>query len=476
MMVLVDFPSIVKKYAAPFESCFTPEGYLHFKKALSGFIAGDNKTLEAINRMFVQEPRNQSSFNRFFNRQNFDLGQLDDKRLEMLQQLEGTRFKARGGKEKGGVLSIDNSLLKHYGKHFDNIYYHYDYVHKCYRWAHDLVTLHYSDGQTDYPVYYQLWEPPDWEAVARFFMEKGFTINEAKWAKRQEEPQKWRNYIRARYKAGRKKYPGVKHIYKTKNHIGEELARKFCSQYPGWQFPIALDTGFTSAETCQVISQELKRDYVGSLREEQCLVRAGNKHQPLKDFVAQLKDEHLEPGGQPVFRKVGYNYKGEKKVAYAYFANHRIRGFKHKQRLVISFQRDDLSDRPNFTVTNRLDWYPSGILRIRRHRWPVETYHQEGKDEGLEKYQVRNQKAVQSHIAFVVVAYSMLKCTAHDDALLSSIQQRLQTEADSTLPFLRRLMKAEGLLALIEYILAMQCQGGSLEQIFKALAPNIAYS
>ena len=79
--------------------------------------------------MFVQEPRNQSSLNRFFNRQNFDLAQLNDRRLEMLQQLEGTRFKARAGKQKGGVLSVDNSLLKHYGKHFDNIYCHYDYVH-----------------------------------------------------------------------------------------------------------------------------------------------------------------------------------------------------------------------------------------------------------------------------------------------------------------------------------------------------------
>jgi hypothetical protein len=70
------------------------------------------------------------------------------------------------------VTSIDNSLLKHYGKHFDNIYYHYDYVHKCYRWAHDLVTLHYSDDQTDYPVQFQLWEPPDWEAVATFLKEQ----------------------------------------------------------------------------------------------------------------------------------------------------------------------------------------------------------------------------------------------------------------------------------------------------------------
>ena len=41
---------------------------------------------------------------------------------------------------------------------------------------------------------------------------------------------------------------------------------------------------------------------------------------------------------------------------------------------------------------------------------------------------------MQTYIAFIVVTYSMLK-TVHDNGLLSSIQQRLQTETDSTLLF-----------------------------------------
>ena len=89
-----------------------------------------------------------------------------------------------------------------------------------------------------------------------------------------------------------------------------------------------------------------------------------------------------------------------------------IKNFEHKQRLVISFLKEDLSDCPKFTITNRLNWYPSGILRIRRHRWTVETYHQEGKDEGLEKYQVRNYKAIQTYIALVVLTFCLLKSTS----------------------------------------------------------------
>lgn len=470
MMLLVDLPCIVKKYASSFESCFSVEGFEHFKRAISGFIVSENKTLEAINRMFVCHKGDQSCFNKFFNRQNFDLEEVNNKRLEMLQANAGTCFKEKG------VLSVDNSLLKHYGKHFDNIYYHYDYVHKCYRWAHDLVTLHYSDDQTDYPVQYQLWEPPDWDAVAIFLKEKGFTINEMKWAARSTEPQKWRNYIRARYRDGRKQHPEVLDIYETKNHIALQLLRKFCAQYPGWDFPVALDSGFTSAELCEAICGELHKDYVGALREDQYIMEeADDKEILLKDFLLQLRQKHAETQ-KSVFQKTSYSFKGEKQVCYAYFANHSVRGFHKKQRLVISFLKEDLSDRPSFTLTNRLNWHPSGILRIRRHRWPVETYHQEGKAEGLEEYQVRNDKAIQTYIAFIVVAYSMLKCTAHDAELLSSLQQRLQTETDGTLPFLRRLMKAEGLFLLLEYILAMHGQGQSLEHIFQALAPNIAYT
>jgi hypothetical protein len=51
-----------------------------------------------------------------------------------------------------GVLSLDDTLLTHYGQHFDKIAYLYDSAQGCYVWAHNLVNLHDSDDQTDYPV------------------------------------------------------------------------------------------------------------------------------------------------------------------------------------------------------------------------------------------------------------------------------------------------------------------------------------
>ena len=83
----------------------------------------------------------------------------------MLQQNEHTRFKPPV--EAGQYFTIDNTLLKHYGTNaLTRFTICNDSTDKRYCWAHDLVTLHYNDEQTDYPVYYQLWDPPDWEAVA----------------------------------------------------------------------------------------------------------------------------------------------------------------------------------------------------------------------------------------------------------------------------------------------------------------------
>lgn len=467
MHVLVEFPEIVNHYSAYFKSHFSEASYLHFQKAVTGFLVSENKTLSEINKLFVFEERNQSSFNRFFNRQSFDLSDLNDSRLAMLHSNDKTSFKPKG------VLSIDSSLLKHYGKHFFNIYYHYDYVNQCYRWAHDLVSLYYSDDQTDYPVYYQLWEPPDWEAVAEYFRSVGVEIKEEKWESRHTTPQKWRNYIRGRYKVQRQKFPAVVEIYRTKNHIAEALLRQFCRKYPDANLPVALDSGFSSAELCEIIANELKLDYLASLKEKQLIQDKNGKWVSLAEVVEQLRDPQDNGQTEKRVQKLRFRFRGKAQQAYGFFGNYRIKGYKKKQRLVISFLKEDLSDRPIFSISNRLDWYPSGMLRIRRHRWPIETYHQEGKAQGLEAYQVRNEKAIQTYISLLIVAFSMLKATIHNPTLLSSIQQRLQTEMGTTLPFLRRLIKADTLFSLVGYIFIMAKRGQEWKQIFQSLLPQM---
>ncbi|MFB3133300.1 MAG: transposase [Rhodothermales bacterium] len=155
MIPLFDIPEIVQHYAPHFAEVFSEEAFLQFQRYVSGLIVSENKTVEGINRLFVLDTRNQSSLNRLLTKSPFSVEALNQARLEMLARLPGTQCKPRG------VLSIDDTLLKHYGKHFDQIALLYDPTEQRYVWAHNLVNLHYSDDQTDYPVDFRLWQPAD---------------------------------------------------------------------------------------------------------------------------------------------------------------------------------------------------------------------------------------------------------------------------------------------------------------------------
>ena len=142
MNLLVQIPSIVEKYSRYFQDLFSKDGFENFKRFISvpiaiGIIVSENKTIEGINRLFVLEPRHQASANKFMNRQNFDIERLNTRRIAFMQEHPSTSFKPIPTTKGGGVLSIDNSLLSHYGEHFDGIYRLWDYVNKRYTMAHD---------------------------------------------------------------------------------------------------------------------------------------------------------------------------------------------------------------------------------------------------------------------------------------------------------------------------------------------------
>ena len=136
---------------------FSAEAFIEFERYISGLIVSENKTVDGINRLFVNESRNQSSLNRLLTESPFSLEDLNQARLKMLASLPGTQIKPKG------VLGVDDTLLTHYGQEFEKIAKLLDHVSQSYVWAHDLVTIHYSDDETDYPVLFQLWEPVELE-------------------------------------------------------------------------------------------------------------------------------------------------------------------------------------------------------------------------------------------------------------------------------------------------------------------------
>ena len=464
MLPLVELPEIVSHYTSWFEPVFSDEeALIQFQRYLSGLLVSENKTVEGINRLVVYENRHQSSLNRLLTDKPFSESRLDAQRLALLASLPDTRMKPKG------VLSVDDTLLGHYGQQFDEIAKLWDPVEQRYVWAHNLVNLHYSDDQTDYPVFYHLWRPADLEQLEQGLQAAGVNLRADKFSLKETAPQKWKQYLTGVWSRHQGKAT-VAALYQSKLWLARQLLSRFVTDYPALKLPVTFDNWYTQPAFCRFLDQELKLPYVGTLADNNQVVFKSGKER-LDVFAEQLKQEHqeaLENGSQPLFRKITIAYKGEKEIYYSYCRTLRVHNF-GKQRLVINYRQADLSDTPVFYNSNRLYWQASGLTRIRRHRWPVEVYHQEGKAEGLDRYQVRDFQAISKHIGLVAVTYSLLRAAPHDQALLHKLQRQLKYDLDGSAPFWRRTAQAQSLWSLATLIATGLAQGQSLDQILSPL-------
>jgi hypothetical protein len=470
MIPLVSIPEVVKHYSCHFSSVFSESSFIHFQRYLSGLIVSENKTIEGINRLFVLTVKHQSTLNRFLTDSSYDITALNQLRLELMNTHPQTKLKGQG--HYGGVLGLDDTLLIHYGKEFEEIAYLKDHATNQYVWAHNLVNLHYSDDAVDYPVGFELWRPMNTEHVANTLRKAGVKIKPAKEELKDKAPKKWKKHLVYLLKKHADQSE-IRAAYRSKIVIGQDLLHNFYQQYP-LDIPIAFDKWFTNPAFCQYIDKDLKKSYIGGLKSDAQILLAGAKKITISDFVKQLQAEHHHSKttkDKPVFGKVTIKYKGKKEVYYNYCKTHHISGY-GRQKLLISFSKSDLSDTARVFISNRLKWRAHQLTRVGRHRWPVEEYHKEGKAEGLDKYQTRDFEAISKHIAFVAVVYSILQRARYDDALLHQLQAQLKVEnIEGSLAFWRRTSQAQALWLLLQWMDNAIKQGWTLQNIMETLNP-----
>lgn len=468
MLPLVEFPELVQHYAPHFAQVFSAEAWVEFERSISGLIVSENKTVDGINRLFVHECRNQSSLNRLLTQSPFELSRLNQARLDLLAGLEGTRMKPQG------VLSLDDPLLIHYGDHFEQIATVWDHVSASYVKAHNLVTLHYSDEETDYPALFQMWQPVNLERLEAGLLAAEILLKDAKQPLKTEAPHQWREYLLGVWRRRQKQHPELAALYDSKLRIGEQLLQQWGAAHPDLKVPVAFDNWYTQPGFCAYLDQTLQWPYVGALADNDVLVLKRGK-QTVAEFAADLKAQHLDavehhqPG---VFQPLRIHYKGTKERYSSYCETHRVKDF-GRLRLVINHRKEDLSDNPVCLIANRLPWRATGITRIYRHRWPVEVYHEEGKAEGLDQYQLRDFSAVERHVALVAVVYSLLRAAPHDPVLQGKLQRQLKLQLDAdehgSAAFWQRVTQAQRLWSLAVFISAGLSQQQNLHQIMAPL-------
>lgn len=366
MLPIVEIPPVVE-VIEDLNLSFSKPQFYNLKKYLSGLIVSEKVTISRINSMFLDE-KDQSSLNRFLTESDWDEEEVNDKRIEMLQRHNQTKW------NRGGVVSIDDSIVHKTGKKIEGVDYVYDHSEGKSVLGFDVVTSHYVDPRKDYPL-----------DLKPYFREK--TLEEDKELAK-------------------------KFSFKTRITLACELVDE--AERRGVPVRIyVFDSWFFSPELTDKI-ESYDKHWVSRLKSNRLLLYGGKKI-PISEFGDQLPDD--------VFRKITINGQDY----WTFSKSVKLANNEKKVRIVISHKKEDRSDDPYFLVTDNLQWEAKKIVSSYNLRRPIEGFYRDVKQNlGFEGSQLRNLKGRIRHWFLVLLAYSILKLeflTSKLNRCLSTIGQ-----------------------------------------------------
>jgi hypothetical protein len=352
MAGIVEFPQVVQDALRDFGDLLPNEPQRrHFAQYLTGLYVAADKNVSAINREFAH-PTDQSCLNRFLTEATWDVADLNQRRLDLLQQDASTRYCEQG------IIPIDNTLIDHQGELIEDAGWFWDHAEERYKIAHDYLFVNYvcTNGK-HYPLAFRRFQKADLCASRKI-------------------------------------------VFKDHTLLCQELIDWVCGQsIPG---TFAFDSYFTNAPILNHIhGKQLAngqvRGYVGSLKFNRKLEYKGRL----------VKASELAHGMEPAIRKPMQH--GDRKQWY-FTCTLRIPDVNHKVRILIIWQNQEDKQPRIMLITNRIQWEASRIVRAYRHRWTgTETFHRDGKQQlGMGDCQLRDGQGQTRHMHLVMVAYSLL--------------------------------------------------------------------
>lgn len=372
----------------------------HFQNYLTGLMVLDNKSLANIARC-VLESADKTNLSRFLSTAPWFQEQVNERRLHFL--LAQTKVRRRD--KAHSALIIDDTLCEHVGSLFDYVDLHYNHGEGSYPLAHNPVTSFYLSGLVRFPVDLRLYrryeEVTHWEEfVHQHFPQR--TIPSTR---------KERMRLHKEVDALLLDDPAFAALH-AQFHTKIELALELLESAIRHHLPFSVllfDSWYLSKDLVQA-ARRRKKDWISILKKNRNLESHSFE---LRDASGQViafaqpqiaMQELISLIPRSAYREVSV----EDATYWAFTFTARIPGL-GAVRLVVSFEKEDLSGRCAVLVTNRVDWGAQQIIATYLQRWPIETFYQDGKTSlGLDEYRMRNAEAIGKHWCLVFVAYSFL--------------------------------------------------------------------
>ena len=417
-MPIISPPTIVQnamdEFLAPlFDN--TPQRN-HLANYLTGLMIAENKTIDGMTKE-MPNASDQSCLNRFMTEVEWDHEDMNQKRIEWLQQFDDTKFHDRG------VIALDDVLLEKSGKLIPDSGTFWDHSEQRYKHAQDYIISNYVHP----------------------FSKKHYSLN-----------------FRRFKKANQCEWTGEE--FKTMIKLTVELIDE--CQAKGVLGTFAFDSFYTVSEIQNHIhslknGDGTERGYVGDLKFNRKVVFKGVEQQAVA-FAKTI----------PPSDRKSVVVDGKKQWYLSVCV--KMPNVTHKVRIVILWKYKNDAEPRKILVTNKIHWHAERIIETYRCRWTgTETFHRDGKQElGLEDCQLRSGLGHTRHIYCVFLAHSLLVQQLDKTSLSEWARVKLSTIGESC-----RALFRESLRSLIGWVVeqveeAKQSKVGRtlrLVQVFRRL-------
>lgn len=434
---IVQYPLVVYKSLGHFGSVFqSPEQCKHFCEYVTGLMAGDKGTVQAINNLYLDR-NDQSALNKFLTQAKWDETELNRRRVE----LELARLHRRPVSAKAGRLLIDDTLMCHQKGAIEGLAYLKDHTLNRYVWAHNVVTTHYLNRQDQFPVDFRPYHQ------FRVKYENKRMVRTAQELNAVPTLPGYRQYL-----VDWLSYHVRQQLYQPKSRLAVELVRAAVQ----WQLPFSVvlwDSWYTRRPLIEAVEKENK-DWVGGCPKDRKILYEG-QWQHLATFSQRLQEHDYRP------------LKINQHLCWVFSKNLKVEFLKpRKLRFLFVYDTTiDLSKLPLFYTSNRLDWDAKRIFTTYLDRWPTETLNQDVKGNlAFAQTQLRRWRAIKRHWYLSFVAYSLLGDQAPPGRSRWTVRGRFQSTGE------RCQSVVDELLGYLVHWIVQQSNGGqSPDQILQQL-------
>jgi len=413
---IVEYPQIVRQNLPQFKQVFANKNQVkHFCEYVTGLIAGDKATIQAINELFLNK-NDQSALNKFMTRACWDEMELNYRRV----QYELERLHRRPISAEAGRLIIDDTLAHHTKCSIEGLAYLRDHTVNRNVWAHNVITSYYVNRSDQFPVDFRLYLQFNRKHEDELLRKQAVQMHAV------GDLPAYRQYLTTLLS-----YHFRQQAYRPK----AELAAEMVEQAVQWELPfsVVLFDSWFLRWTLIAALERLHLDWVGGCPKNRKVWVQGRWCQ-LQDYIRTIPAEAYRP------------YRIGSHLFWVFTKVLPMQNLQRQKVRIVATYEDQvqLTKTPDFYAANRKEWEPKRILTTYLDRWPTETFNEDAKGNlGFEEYQLQNLQGIQRHWYLSFVAYSLLSDQGHPGrsrwavrGQFQSTGQRCQAVVDELLGYL----------------------------------------